>query len=401
MPVSANRHALRAPAHDHRGSALRERLGVAAARVHRQRLSGVSFIGVTGSVGKTTTKEMIAAALASVSRGRKSPADANNLAVIAKTILRTTKQDRFCVVEVAAGRQVGVVARSARLLMPDIAVVTTVGADHRSTYRTLDGTADEKRALLDNAAPGSTAVLNADDPRVLAMGRGFNGRVITYGLSSTAMLRAEEVSAAWPAALRFTLTCDGKDLAVQTRMLGAHWITAGLAALGAAYAAGVSLPDAACAVAQLEPVPSRMYPVAVDGVTFIDDSIKAPYWTLSRTFEFLAQARCRRKILVMGTISDYSQSASIVYRHVAEQALAVSDEILFVGPNSRYAIRARSERASEALHSFPSVDAAAGYLRGRLRPGDLVMVKGSSRADSLDRIIRDGGACPPARERWC
>jgi UDP-N-acetylmuramoyl-tripeptide--D-alanyl-D-alanine ligase len=310
MSISAHGPALHAPPADSRGSALKERLGVAAARAHRRRLTGVSFIGVTGSVGKTTTKEMIAAALGSVMRGRKSPADANNLAVIAKTILRTTRRDRFCVVEVAAGKRVGQVARSAQLLRPEIAVVTAVGADHRSTYRTLDGTAAEKRAPLDNAAAGSTAVLNADDPRVLALGKRFSGRVITYGLSPGAMLRAENVSAAWPVALNFTLISDRTDLEVQTRLLGAHWITAALAALGASVAAGVSLQNAARALARAEPVPNRMYPQAIDGVYFIDDTAKAPYWTLGRTFEFLAQARCRRKILVMGTISDYSQSAT-------------------------------------------------------------------------------------------
>ena len=106
-------------------------LGLKAAALHRRRLREVTFIGVTGSSGKTTTKELIAAALRSELRGRATPAQGNGLAVLAKTILRTTRRDAFCVAEVALWRR-GVIAENALVLRPDIAVVTCVGTDHRS-----------------------------------------------------------------------------------------------------------------------------------------------------------------------------------------------------------------------------------------------------------------------------
>ena len=117
---------------------LRLRAGLAAATAYRRRLDSVTFIGVTGSCGKTTTKELVAAALASELRGRKSPAQGNGPAVIAKTVLRTTRRDAFCVLEVAAGWPGGV-AQAARLLRPQIAVITHVGLDHRTIHRNARG----------------------------------------------------------------------------------------------------------------------------------------------------------------------------------------------------------------------------------------------------------------------
>jgi UDP-N-acetylmuramyl pentapeptide synthase len=347
----------------------------------------VAFVGVTGSAGKTTTKELVAAILGSGARGRRSPGEANDLATVAKTVLRTTRRDRWCVVEVAAGRRVGLLARKAQVLRPTIAVVTNVGQDHRTIFRTLEATAAEKRALLEHAVPDGTAVLNADDPLVMAMADGFPGRVLTYGSAAGAALRAEAVHSVWPQPLRFTARFAGEAVQVQTRLLGRHWITVVLAAMGAALAAGVTLGAASEAVAAVDPLPGRMRPVRVGAVTFIDDALKAPLWALESTFGFLAEARAERKILVMGTISDYPGSASATYRRAARRALEVADEVIFVGPNAPRVLGTSSLRAAETLRTSPSARAAAQLLGGMLRPGDLVVLKGSGEADHLERIL--------------
>jgi UDP-N-acetylmuramyl pentapeptide synthase len=349
-------------------------------------LHDVTFIAVTGSAGKTTTKEMIAAVLGAESRGRKTPAGHNDIGALATTVMRTTKRDDYCVVEVAAGKHVGMVARKAQVLRPNIAVVTTIGRDHHSTFRTAEATAVEKSALLDRVVAGGTAVLNADDPRVLAMGEDFDGQVVTYGCSPPAMVRAEDVCASWPQRLTFTLLCEGIRLPVRTQLVGKHWVTSVLAALVVARVTGLRLDGAVEAIAGMRPVPRRMEPVQRGDVTFIDDTVKAPYWALDTIFDFLADAHARRKILVMGTISDYPGAASKKYRHTADRGLAVADEVIFVGPNAVYALRTKSERAPEALRTFPSVLAASAYLADHLRPGDLVVLKGSGNVDGLEQI---------------
>ena len=235
------------------------RAGIAAAAWYRSWLRDVQFIAVTGSCGKTTTKELIATILGSERRGRRSPGYGNVVAVVAKTLLRTTKRDSFCVLEVSAGTP-GAVARSARLIRPQIVVVTTIGVDHRKVYRTLEATAAEKRQLLRGASPGATAVLNADDPHVIAMADGFPGTVLSFGRSETALLRAEDVHAAWPERLSFTLHYAGRALPVQTRLCGKHWVSSVLAALGAAVAAGMPIERAVAAVSSGSPTPGRMSP---------------------------------------------------------------------------------------------------------------------------------------------
>lgn len=375
---------------DARLAAAKLRVGWVAAGWHRRRLHAVTFIGVTGSAGKTTTKEAIATVLGHSARVRRSPADANDTSVLAKTILRTTNRDRFCVIEIAAGSRPGVVAHNARLLRPHIAVVTNVGMDHRAVFRTLEGTAIEKRGLLDAVVSGGTAVLNADDPLVMGMADGFTGRVVTYGRSPTAELQAEHVFAAWPEPLSFTLRCRGQTIDIRTRLFGSHWVTGALAALAVVHACELPLERAADALAHLAPAPSRMQPIKLGGVSFINDAIKAPYWTLETVLDFLAQARARRKLLVIGTLSDYRGAAETAYRRAADRGLEVADEVLFVGRAARHARHARSARAPEALQMFSSVEPAAEYLWDRVRPGDLVVLKGSARADALEQVL----------ERW-
>src|ERR1039458_8404552 len=311
--------------------------GLATAVFHRRRLRHVSFIGVTGSCGKTTTKELIAAVLGASLPGRKSPGNGNSLTVVGRTVLRTTASDAFCVVEIAAWEP-GSVARAARIVQPHIAVVTNIGADHRQAFRSLEATAAEKAQLLDAVAHGGTAVLNVDDERVRAMARGFRGGVITYGRSSEATLRAENVRSRWPERLSFTVHAGERSHTVCTRLCGEHWVTSALAALGGAAAMNVPLELAVDALATVEPAPARMSPVVFDGVTFIRDDAKAPLWTMDAAFEFLAEARVARKLAVIGTISDYFGSSSRAYRRAAEGALAVADEVLFVGPNAGRAL---------------------------------------------------------------
>jgi UDP-N-acetylmuramyl pentapeptide synthase len=365
---------------------LRLRAGVAAATVYRAWLKRVTFIGVTGSAGKTTTKELIFAALSSELRGRKTPAAGNGLAVVAKTILRTTNRDAFCVLEVAAGDP-GQVARTARMARPQIAVVTRIGSDHYKLYRTPESTVAEKRHLLAAAPDGSTAVLNADDPHVMAMAEGFPGRVLTFGCSPGAILRAHDVRSAWPERLSFTLELDGRSLAVRTRLCGRHWLPSVLAALGAAVAIGIPIEPAIDALGEVAPTPGRMSPVSLGGVTFICDHTKAPLWTIDSVLEFLEEAQAPRKIAVFGTISDYAGSSSQIYRATARRACAVSDQVVFVGPNARHALKRKQEVERGALHAFATLSEAALHLRATLRAGDLVLLKGSDKADRLDRIL--------------
>ena len=360
-------------------------VGFEVARAHRRRLKETAVVGVTGSVGKTTTKELAVAILGTQLEGTWTEGNKNGLGNLGRTILRTKARHEFCILEVAAWYP-GSVARVARLVQPTIAVVTRIGLDHYTAFRSLEATALEKRALVDALPPDGCAILNADDPHALAMAEGFAGRVLTFGESPSADIRASEITSAWPQPLSYRLHHDGRDWPVRTRLHGKHVSTAVLAALGVAVAVGVPIDRALEAVAAFEPVPGRMSPLPYRGATFIRDDRKASLWSFPPVLEFLSEAEAERTVLVVGTISDYPGPASRRYRALAEQALAAVDEVVFVGPNSRFGLKARGDLTGR-VRAFETLAEAKEYLERELRPGDLILVKGSRRADRLERLV--------------
>jgi UDP-N-acetylmuramyl pentapeptide synthase len=356
------------------------------AKRHRRTSWQTLFIGVTGSAGKTTTKDLIWAALSSRSLGLKSPGTHNSAHWVPRVVLEVRPDHDFCVMELGATGPRSL-DRPIALVRPKVAVVTNVGGDHRSSFRTLEATAAEKGKLVAAVPPNGLAVLNADDPLVLDMGRRSRARVITFGLGDKADVRAEAVSSVWPDRLSFVASYRGEQARIQTRFCGEHWVHAVLAALATAVGLDLPLQAAADAVSRVEPWSGRLSPLAVGSVTFIRDECKASLWSVGPALRFLRDARAPRKIAVIGTLSDYAGRASSVYAGVAREALESADEVLFVGPQARRSAGARTHRRAAALHAFESLRDANAWLEANLRPDDLVLLKGSQRADHLLRLL--------------
>jgi aminoacyl-tRNA hydrolase len=357
------------------------------AYLRRRSLTRTIFIGITGSAGKTTTKDLIASILARQHRhGRKGSGTLNGPLDVARLLLGTRRRDRYCVTEIAITKDAGIDLPLA-LFRPTVGVVTNIGSDHLSSYGSLDGIAEEKSKLIRALPASGVAVLNGDDPRVLAMGSKFAGRVITYGMHEQAMLRPTAIEMAWPDRLSFTVHWKGQAVRVQTQLCGRHWVAVVLAALATAVAMDIPLEAAAAAVADVEPFEGRMSPVQLeDGVTFIRDDWKAPLWTVAPTFDFMREARASRKVIVIGTISDYAGDSARRYVQIGRQALAVADAVIFIGPWASSSLRAK-RGPDDNLWAFGTVREAAAHLSRYLRFGDLVLLKGSTRADHLERLI--------------
>lgn len=338
---------------------------------------------MTGSAGKTTTKELIVAILGPGTTS--TPANSNRISQVGRAILQTRTGDAVCVAEVAAWRP-GSVNQIAQLLQPRIGVVTCIGRDHFTEFRTLEAVTAEKRALIEALPDDGIAVLNADDAYAMTMTEGFRGRVISFGESPQATLRVSEVRSSWPDHLEFMLQVGGSSRPVRTRLHGKQSATSVLAALGVAHALGHPLDDALESVAHFEPVPARMSAVVQGGVTFIRDDCKAPAWSLDPVLEFIADARATRKVLIVGSLSDYAGSSSRVYTRFARSGLAVADEVAFVGSQANR-VRKLVAESGGALLMFATVREAAEHYRTALRDGDLVVLKGSNRADHLLRIL--------------
>jgi aminoacyl-tRNA hydrolase len=368
--------------------------------LYRASLRHTTFIAVTGSCGKTTTRMLIEASVGAsrsprVRRGANQPVDN------AHALWTTRRSSRYAVFEAGVGKygQYGVVKRSAALIRPHVAVVTNIGDDHISSFGSREAIAKEKGALVEALPPDGIAILNADDPLVLGMRERCIGRVLTFGVDASADLRAENVHAAWPRRLSFTAVHAGGRTHVETQLCGAHWVSATLAALAASVAAGVPLEEAAARLRDTPPFFGRMEPLTrSDGVTFVRDDIKAPLWTMPATLEFLRSAAANRKILVVGTISDYTGESRRVYVSVARKALACADHVIFVGPNASRALKARRGDREDALQAFNTLDAAHAYLSRLVASGDLVVLKGSQN-ELLYQLALERFPDAAARER--
>ena len=353
------------------------------------RFWGVRFIGVTGSAGKTTTAKLIAASLRVSGRVRQTDrlvGRLNDPLFAAQLVLTTTPLHRFCLSEFGVGGP-GDMPQYVEAMPPDIGVVTNVASDHYAAFRSLDATAREKRVLVEALPQDGTAVLNLDDPRVAAMRSFTRAHIVTFGFSAEADVRGEDVSGAWPDRLALTVRRGSERVQVQTRLVGEHFAHAVLGALATAVAAGVPLGDAARALRDVEPADGRYSVHMVRGVTFIRDDWKAPLWSIPAALRFLESARARRKIVILGTISDYPGDSSQKYRAVVRQAAPVADKVFFVGRMAHCALRARGPSDMDRVAAFDTLLSLDRFLQSFLQEEDLVLLKGSAKADHLQRLV--------------
>ncbi len=351
---------------------------------HRAAFSGVHVVAITGSCGKTTTKDLVAAVLSSRYRTTGSRWGQNSRKEAALAVLRTPRCRAACVIEVGAWTP-GTVRRTAGLCRPTVAVVINVMTDHYSSFRGRAGVAAEKSALVELLEPGGTAVLNADDDLVAAMASRAPGPVFTFGLSPGAALRAEEVRSDWPDPLQGVLVRGNERVPFRTRLHGRHWVYGVLAAASVGVVLGFRLEDVARAIEGVESQPGRLFPVGpVGGVTFVDDGSKNSLDSIPASLEFVRSARAARKAVVFGHIADYPGALARKYGRVAAEAGEVADLVVFVGPNAHTAVKRLP--GDGKWRAFATAREADAFLLPVLREGDLVLLKGCGRADHLERL---------------
>ncbi len=375
-------------------SSARHNLSIGLAVLWRRAFPRVTYIGVTGSCGKTTTTRLIGAVLATAGQCRTS-AGRNGIGPIAQNVLSVDRATRFCAQEVS-GSWPGRIKPQMRVLRPQIGVVTTIGSDHYKSFRSLEATAAEKGQLVELLPADGTAILNIDDPHVCSMRMRARATVMTYGRSADADIRGIEISSAWPDRLTLTVVRGREKLPLQTQLAGEQWTTSVLAAIACGLACGLELEVCGDAVSRFEPVFARssVHPVP-NGPDFILDAIKAPFWTIAQSIEFMRQARAPRKTIVFGTISDYPGAASGRYRRVARDALEVVDRVVFVGPRSGHVDRLRQGAVRDRLLTFQTVYQASAFFAGQTIEGELIYLK-ASLTDHLERIMLsqlDGVVC--------
>jgi UDP-N-acetylmuramoyl-tripeptide--D-alanyl-D-alanine ligase len=356
------------------------------ASLHRRRINHVTFIGITGSAGKTTTTDLTATILANFGPCQQT-FQYNMPAAIVGTVWHTNKVHRYCIAELAAYGP-GTLDISIRLVKPDIAVITVIGRDHYNAFKGMEAIAAEKEKVVLALPTHGTAVLNIDDPQVRSIGERCNRRIIWFGEGVGATLRLREARSRWPEPLTILFEYQDKTYEVRTQLHGTHMAIPVLASLGVALAANLPLEKTILAIALVQPIEGRMQVITGDdGVVFIRDDCKSPQWSLDAPLKFLREARAYRKIAIIGTISDSSGDAAKRYKRYCRQFREVADIVVFVGSHAHRALRARQNESDTTIQGFSNIRDVANYLQTELRRGDLVLLKGSYIADHLLRLI--------------
>lgn len=358
-------------------------------------------VAVTGSNGKTTTKELTALVLGRRFRVLKAAGSLNNQWGVPLTLLALAPDHQVAVLELGmnAPREIAALAALAR---PTVGVVTTIAPAHLEGLGSLEGVQQAKGELVEAVPPGGCVVLNADDPRVLALARRAPGRrVCTFGQAAHADVRLGAVTAA-AGGLRFSVAAGRETAEVALPLAGAHNAWNAAAALAVGHLLGVELADGAAALREARPIPGRLVWHEVAGVRLLDDTYNANPVSLRAALDVLGAVPGGRAWVVLGDMRELGALSEGAHREAGAWIAALpAAGLVTVGPLARLAGQAARAAGCPEVLSCESPEEAAAILAPRLRPGDRVLIKGS-RSLALERALALlCGALDPAGAARC
>ena len=351
-------------------------------------------LAITGSNGKTTTKEMLAAILAAAAgpaRVLKTLGNLNNLIGVPLTLLRLGGDETFAVIEMGMNAP-GEIRRLTEIADPDVGVITNVGPAHLEGLGSIEGVARAKGELFATLRRDAVAVANADDPRVTALADAFPGRVVRFGAGGD--VAVDDVRCDARGAAAFRLRVGGRTADVALQIPGRHNVSNALAAAAAAFAVGVDVDAMRAGLAAAVPVGSRMRVVTLpSGVTVVDDSYNANPASMAAALRSLAEAPAGRRIAVLGDMLELGAASADQHRAVGALAGALGLAALHLyGDFARDAAAgAATGMPAAAIHVHATHAALADALAPALRSGDWVLVKGS-RGQRMEEVVRLLGA---------
>ena len=359
---------------------------LALARAYREAFD-IPLIGVTGSVGKTTTKEMIAAVLSRRYRTHKTEANLNNEVGLPATLLSMGADTEAAVVEMGASAP-GEIAPLSVAAAPTVAVVTVIGVSHIEQFKTRENILQEKLSIKEGLRPEGALILSGDDELLASAAPALAAErpVYTYGFAPSCTVRAED--AAYEAgASRFTVIYEGERYPAAVPAVGRHIVQNALCALLCGVLSGVPIRDGIEGLGLYQPVGMRQRARTAGGVTVIEDCYNASPDSMRAAFEALRGIAVRgARHLVLGDMLELGERSREAHRAVGAEAAGVSEHIHLVGNFAADTARGAAER-SVAARVYESKKELAEALLRELRPGDAVLVKGSRGAE-LEEILQ-------------
>ena len=369
------------------------------ARAQLDRLPGCTVVAVTGSSGKTSTKDLVAAVLADAAETIAPPGSFNNEVGLPVTALRADEGTRFLVMEMGM-RGTGHISYLCDIAPPQVAVVTNVGSAHLELLGSREAIADAKAEVVQALAPTGVAVLNHDDPLVLSMRRHTEARVLTFGESAGSDVRAEAVVLDSLARASFVVVHGGDEAAVRLRVHGRHQVSNALAAAAVGLAVGLSLARVAEALSACEPASRWRMEVARSerGTIVVNDAYNANPESVAAALEALAAMAASapegaRTWVVLGEMREIGGTSAAEHRQVGRTVSRLGfSRLVVVGEGARSAHEsALAELGAERATWVPDVEAAVALLvggvggAGGVGADDIVLVK-ASRSIGLERV---------------
>ncbi|MBS1822810.1 MAG: UDP-N-acetylmuramoyl-tripeptide--D-alanyl-D-alanine ligase [Acidobacteria bacterium] len=347
---------------------------------------GGRVIGVTGSAGKTTTKEAVAQVLSAKFRVLKSAGNLNNAFGLPLQLLKLEREHEVAVIEMGMNHA-GEIAALAKIAEPNWAVVSNVAPVHMEFFADgLAGIARAKYELVESLPADGIAILNFDDPYVKEFGKGMGGRAIFYGTEAGAQVRAEQIEEAGLEGIRFEAVVATDREPVHLKLLGRHNVLNALAAIAVGLRSGISLKVCAAALEGLEPGDKRGEVVSWHGAALINDCYNSNPRALDAMVDALMAMPGSRHIVVAGEMLELGPEADALHAacgaRMAERGVST---IIGVRGHAAALVDAVS-RAGEEAHYVATPEEAGVWLKTNLRPGDVVLLK-ASRGVRLERAL--------------
>ena len=338
-------------------------------------LWGHSVVGVTGSAGKTTTKECIAHVLGAKYRVLKSEGNLNNHFGLPLQLLKLEPEHNIAVIEMGMSHA-GEIAALAKLAQPNTGVVTMVAPVHLEFFDSIKGIARAKYELIASLPHGGCAVLNADDEYVSQFGRDFHGAVLMFGVKHPADVRAEHVEMLGSQGSKFDVVYRGKKVPALMPLLGEHNVYNALAAIAVALHHGILLPDAVESLKSLKATDKRGEVVQIAGATVVNDCYNSNPKALNAMVDALAKMPAQRRIVVAGEMLELGPEGERLHRESGQYMAGKADLLL--------GVRGLAQAMVDAAHAVgvqaefvSSAHEAGDWLAQNTRPGDVVLLKAS------------------------
>ena len=347
----------------------------------------IKVIAITGSNGKTSTKDFVAATLARKFRVTKTEANFNNHVGLPQTMLAANRDDEIAVWEIGMNHP-GEIAALAKLAAPDVAIITNVGIAHIEFMGSREAIAEEKGALAEAVTANGTLILNAEDAFSDAIAKRTRAKIVLAGIENGSV-RATDISQ-HSTGSEFTILEGAHRCRAQLPVPGIHMVQNAMLAVAAGRVFGLSLEECAVGLASTPLTKARLQIREIDGIQFIDDSYNANPDSMKAALRTLVELDADgRRIAVLGEMGELGAESESGHREVGEAAAALRiDELIAVGAVGAIIARAAEKAGLEKSVAVNSPQEAAELLEKNATAGDLILIKGS-RAARMERVLEE------------